>query len=45
MNTLALIELLKVLFENIRTDRPGEVEGVTVSIVDAVDVVGAGNLA
>lgn len=39
-----LVELLEVGFEDVGAGGAGEVEGVAVAIVDAVDVVGAGDL-
>lgn len=41
---VGLEELLKVLLEDIGASRASEVEGVSITVVDAIDVVGAGNL-
>lgn len=41
---VGLEELFKVLLDNIRASRASEVEGVAITIVDTIDVVGAGNL-
>lgn len=42
--TLGLEEALKVLLDGVGASRAGEVEGTSITVVDAVDVVGAGNL-
>jgi hypothetical protein len=41
---LGLEEVLEVLLDQVRADRAGQVEGIAIAVVDAVDVVGAGNL-
>lgn len=43
VETLGLEELLKVLLDGVGTSRAGQVEGITITVVDTVDVVGAGN--
>lgn len=42
--TLGLEEALKVLLDSVGTSRAGEVEGASITVVDTVDIVGAGNL-
>jgi hypothetical protein len=42
--TLGLEKALEVLLDGVRAGRAGEIEGITITVVDAVDVVGAGNL-
>lgn len=41
--TLGLEELLKVLLDGVGTSGAGQVESITITIIDTVDVVGAGN--
>lgn len=41
---VGLVELLKVLLKDVGASRASEVEGVAITVVDTIDVVGAGNL-
>lgn len=41
---VGLEELLKVLLKDVGASRASEVEGVSITVVDTIDVVGAGNL-
>lgn len=41
---LGLVEVFKVLLDDVRAGGAGQVEGVAVAVVDAEDVVGAGDL-